>query len=247
VSQEPAPAASRVIKRYENRKLYDPQARRYVTLEDLAGMVAAGTEVHVLDQRSGEDLTAVVLAQVILEGIKQRTANIPRQVLSRLIRLGARTGARAAEWIGPAEAAARARQEAERIVAGLLGRGRLSLEEALALRQEISGSVQRIVSEAQRGLEARIRGLMDTTARDAGLTPAIHGLKERLLSFETYLAEPKTKARSQAGAAADGRARPRPGRAKGEERWQAGRRRRAGNRRRAATSGGTPGARRSRR
>lgn len=185
--KERAPV-ERVITRYDNRKLYDPQTRRYVTLADLAGMVARGLEVRVVDQRTGEDLTAAVLAQVILDGIKERTASIPRQVLSRLIRLGARGAERFGRWMGPQEAAAKARTEAERMVEGLIARGRLTLEEALSLRQDIASTVQRLVVEAQHGLEERIRNLVDTTDRE-GVHPALSSLKEKLLAFETYLDE----------------------------------------------------------
>lgn len=180
--------AERVITRYDNRKLYDPHTRRYVTLADLAAMVARGVEVSVVDQRTGEDLTAAVLAQVILEGIKERTARIPRQVLSRLIRLGARGAERFGLWMGPQEAAARARTEAERMVEGLIARGRLTLEEALGLRQDIASTVQRLVVEAQHGLEERIRNLLDVSEHE-GVHPALSSLKEKLLAFETYLDE----------------------------------------------------------
>jgi polyhydroxyalkanoate synthesis repressor PhaR len=187
----------RVIKRYDNRKLYDPEARRYVTLDDLARMIGGGLDLRVVDQRTGDDLTTVVLAQVMLEGLKQRTASIPHQVLSRLIRLGhtasMATGARGkagswAEWTGPSEAAARAKEEAERIVSGLLSRGRLTLDEALALRQEMAGSVQRIVQDAQHGLESRLRGLMERSENEHGVNPALLALKTRLLTFENLLA-----------------------------------------------------------
>jgi polyhydroxyalkanoate synthesis regulator phasin len=161
-----------------------------VTLGDLAGLVASGLDVRVLDQRTGEDLTAAMLAQVILEGIKERTASIPRQVLSRLIRLGATGAKKLGRWMGPQEAAARARTEAERIVEGLIARGRLTLEEALGLRQEIASTVQRLVTEAQHGLEDRIRQLLDVTEREGGVQPALSSLKERLLAFEAYLDDP---------------------------------------------------------
>ena len=182
----PAGARERLIRRYDNRKLYDPAARRYVTLPDLARVVGGGEDVHVLDQRTGEDLTAVVLAQVILEGVKERTARIPGQVLARLIRLGFGPDGRRAPWPDPAQAAARARQEAERIVTGLLGRGRLTLEEGMALRQEIAGAVQRLVADAQHGLEARVHRLLDATAGGA-VHPALAALRDRLLSLETRL------------------------------------------------------------
>lgn len=172
-----------VIKRYENRKLYDAQARTYVTLADLARMVADGREIHVVDQKTGEDLTTLVLAQVVLEGVKERTADIPRQVLSRLIRLAARP---AAAWAEPAqEAAARARSEAERIASGLLAKGRLTLDEALAVRQEIAGSVHRLVADAQHGIESRFRGLFEAAG---GPGEKLRTLEHKLDAFEQVLA-----------------------------------------------------------
>ena len=187
----PAPAG-RLIRRYENRKLYDPAARRYVTLDDLARMVARGEDVRVVDQRQGEDLTAVVLAQVILEGVKERTARIPGQVLARLIRLGFDRGEPASRWPDPAAVASRAREEAERIVGGLLGRGRLTLDEAVVLRHEIAGSVQRLVADAQHGLESRFHRLLEASGEGEGegVRPSLAALRERLLSLETDLDEP---------------------------------------------------------
>ena len=175
----------RSIRRYENRKLYDPAARRYVTLEDLATMVAAGEEVQVLDQKSGEDLTNLVLAQVVLEAVKERTAAIPRQVLTRLVRFG--VGASRRPAAAAPDLASRAREEAERIVSGLLGRGRLTLEEGLSLRQEIVRSVTSVVADAQRGLERALHGLVERAEREGGVGLSLQALKEKLLTLETYL------------------------------------------------------------
>jgi polyhydroxyalkanoate synthesis repressor PhaR len=182
--------AERVIKRYDNRKLYDPLAKRYVTLDGLARLIAAGQDVSVRDQKSGEDITTTVLAHVILEALKERTARIPRQVLLRLIRLGMTPSpaARRAALRTPLDAAARAREEAEKIVAGLLKRGGLPLEEALALRQEIAATLHKAVGEAQRGLEQRFHSLMEWTERESGISPALQALKERLLTFESSAA-----------------------------------------------------------
>jgi polyhydroxyalkanoate synthesis repressor PhaR len=193
---EAAPAPERVIKRYGNRKLYDARKGRYVTLDDLAAMVAAGQEVRVVDQETGADLTTITLAQVILEGIKERTASIPGQVLARLIRYGSAPRGPGQDW-SPQQAAARARGEAERIVAGLLGRGRLTLEEGLALRQEIAGTVQRMVAEAQHGLESRLRGLLERSEKEGGVSPSLRALRERLMTFEGALAAPAAKARDR--------------------------------------------------
>lgn len=186
VAKTTQPAPERVIKRYGNRKLYDPLTRSYVTLEGLARLIAAGHDVQVLDQKTGADLTNTVLAQVILEALKERTASIPRPVLVRLIRLGM-SPALAEPARSARDHAQQARDEAEKIVGGLLQRGRLSLEDALALRQEIAGALHRVVGETQRGLERRFHGLLEWSERESGTSPVIQSLKERLLTLEAYL------------------------------------------------------------
>ena len=187
---KPQAASARVFKRYSNRKLYDPAGKRYVTLEDLAAHVGTGEEILVQDQPTGEDITNLVLAQVVLEGVKERTASIPRQVLARLVRLTAAPKPGKGTAPPPPSIPARARAEAERIVAGLLSRQLLSLEEALRLRQEIAHSVQSVVADAQRGLEQALHGLLERTEREGGVTLSLQSLKERLMTLETYLATP---------------------------------------------------------
>ena len=189
-------AAPGIIKRYANRKLYDAAGKRHVTLEDLALRVGGGEEILVEDQQTGEDITNLVLAQVVLETVKDRTASIPRQVLTRLVRFTAAAGA----VPKPAPSvAARAREEAERIVASLLSRHKLSLEEALGLRHEIAGAVQGVVAEAQHGLEQALHGLLERTEKEGGVNPSLASLKERLLTLETWLAGPGTSAARRAG------------------------------------------------
>lgn len=76
----------RVVKRYTNRKLYDTAASRYVSLEDVAGFVRAGEEVQVIENVSGEDLTAVTLAQIILEDERQKRSFVSLPLLRDLVR-----------------------------------------------------------------------------------------------------------------------------------------------------------------
>jgi polyhydroxyalkanoate synthesis repressor PhaR len=74
-----------VIKKYENRRLYDTAASRYVNLDDVARMVREGVEIQVLDARSGEDLTRVILTQVIMEDAKGHESGLPLDLLRKLI------------------------------------------------------------------------------------------------------------------------------------------------------------------
>jgi polyhydroxyalkanoate synthesis repressor PhaR len=77
-----------VIKRYSNRKLYDTQESRYVTLEEIEEMIRAGREISVADATSGEDLTSVTLTQIILENERTHRANLPSAFLHQLIKHG---------------------------------------------------------------------------------------------------------------------------------------------------------------
>ena len=75
-----------VVKRYPNRKLYDTQAKRYVTLDGIAELIRAGEDVQVIDHASGEDLTALTLTQIIFEQEKKQSGLLPLPTLTGLIR-----------------------------------------------------------------------------------------------------------------------------------------------------------------
>ena len=77
-----------VIKRYSNRKLYDTQESRYVTLEEIEEMIRAGSRDPVVDAASGKDLTSVTLTQIILENERTRQASLPPAFLHQLIKHG---------------------------------------------------------------------------------------------------------------------------------------------------------------
>jgi polyhydroxyalkanoate synthesis repressor PhaR len=77
-----------VIKRYSNRKLYDTQESRYVTLEEIEEMIRAGKEIQVVDAGSGEDLTSVTLTQIILESERNHRGTLPSAFLHQLIKYG---------------------------------------------------------------------------------------------------------------------------------------------------------------
>jgi polyhydroxyalkanoate synthesis repressor PhaR len=74
-----------VIKRYPNRRLYDTSAGKYVNLGDVAAAVRQGTDVKVVDAKTGEDLTRVILTQVIVEDAKDQPAGLPLELLRQLI------------------------------------------------------------------------------------------------------------------------------------------------------------------
>lgn len=77
---------ARLIKRYENRKLYDTEASAYVSLADVARLVRQGETVEVVDKATGKDLTAQILTQIILEEGKRGNSAISTEVLHDLVR-----------------------------------------------------------------------------------------------------------------------------------------------------------------
>lgn len=76
----------RRIKRYDNRKLYDTEASEYVSLADIAALVRRGETVKVVDNATGDDLTAQTLTQIILEEGKSGRQVIPSDLLHQLLR-----------------------------------------------------------------------------------------------------------------------------------------------------------------
>ncbi len=77
-------AEPKIIKRYSNRKLYDTEASKYVTLDEIARMVKAGDELRIIDNETKEDLTSVTLTQIIYEEEK-RESRMPLSMLRNLI------------------------------------------------------------------------------------------------------------------------------------------------------------------
>jgi len=199
VTLDKAANGARLIRRYGNRKLYDTATRRYVTLEDLARLVAGGHEIEVVEQKTGEDLTSLTLAQVLLEGVKQGASRIPRQVLTRLIRIAAGPASAWGDWPEPQDTASRARQEAERIVSRVLGRGRLSLDDAVTLRQDVGQMVHRLVSEAHSGVESRLRAVLERGEGVAGRS--LDALRGGIEAFEAYIETPIPPPPAPAGSA----------------------------------------------
>ncbi len=78
----------RIIKRYANRKLYDTQHSRYVTLEQIAEMIRQGDDVQIIDNKSKDDLTSVTLAQIIFEEEKKQKSFLPLQAMRNIIQTG---------------------------------------------------------------------------------------------------------------------------------------------------------------
>jgi len=118
----------RLIKRYDNRKLYDTHAKSYVSLEDLATLIRQGHDLQVLDNSTGQDITAPTLSKVILETSRPW---LPSGVLHELLR-----------WSGRAMSTTAG--ELERRLDGLLLKSLERLGIVSEMRQEVERLKQRL-------------------------------------------------------------------------------------------------------
>src|SRR5581483_5374440 len=88
-----------IIKKYENRRLYESVNSRYVNLEEVAELVKQGHEVRVVDAASGEDLTRLVLTQIIMEDAKEPGSMFPLDILRQMVAASGRTQQNALQYM----------------------------------------------------------------------------------------------------------------------------------------------------
>jgi len=77
-----------IIKRYRNRKLYNTQSKRYITLEGIEGLIKQQEDIIVVDNDTGNDITATTLSQIIFGLEKNQTGSLPINLLISLIQSG---------------------------------------------------------------------------------------------------------------------------------------------------------------
>jgi polyhydroxyalkanoate synthesis repressor PhaR len=185
----PVPAGGRepkVIKRYTNRKLYDTEESRYVTLDEIARMIKGGAEVKIVDNRTKEDLTSVTLAQIIFEEEK-KTSKVSLDMLKDLIRYGGEVAQRfvegtQAELRGKVEAV---RAAAEQRVQNLITRSQDTRDRAMELVQ----SSQEAMLALQRRVDERVRAAVEGMANLAEVRRQLEDIGRRIEGLEKRLDE----------------------------------------------------------
>jgi polyhydroxyalkanoate synthesis repressor PhaR len=196
----------RIIKRYANRKLYDTQHSRYVTLDQISEMIRAGDEVKIVDNKSKEDLTSVTLAQIIFEEEKKQRSFLPLTAMRNIIQNGGEWIAEAQRRVtsilpfkdrdrdahpGAAEDEPPPEEESgEHELAEQDGAPR-KREELAALRQirEWVTQSQKALDDWQKRVDGRIRHAVETISPFAGLQKDVKQLSERIAELESKLAD----------------------------------------------------------
>jgi len=127
-----------VIKRYPNRKLYDTEAKKYITLDGIAKLIRSGEEITVIDHTTEEDLTAVTLTQIIFEQEKKKAGFLPKSVLTGLVQAGGDTlNSLRRSLSAPLDLFHQVDNEIERRVQLLISKGELAKDEGARLRDKL--------------------------------------------------------------------------------------------------------------
>lgn len=79
---------ARIIKRYQNRKLYDTNQSCYVTLEEISHMIKNGDDLRVIDNKTKADITAITLTQLLYETERKSKNAVPVEMLKEIIKSG---------------------------------------------------------------------------------------------------------------------------------------------------------------
>ena len=172
---------ARVVKRYANRKLYDTTTSRYVALDDIAVLIRSGEEVEVTDNESGADLTAVTLAQIILEEERRHKDLRSLPLLRELVRYGgdaiSTVTSRGIEALGGM------REAAERRVSEIVSEGTVRP----AIIDEVLNTSRRQIEDLQRRVDQGIRQSVDRLRSYPGIGAEVDRLEGRVRDIENRI------------------------------------------------------------
>ncbi len=148
-----------IIKRYPNRKLYDTEAKKYITLNGISDLIRQGEEVVVIDHTTDEDLTAVTLTQIIFEQEKKSGGFLPQSVLTGLVRAGGDTmNSLRRSLTTPLELLKHVDEEIEERLQTLVERGDLAKDEAIKLGEKLLSQRAKTKLPGQQHLERLFAG-----------------------------------------------------------------------------------------
>lgn len=171
-------SSTRIIKRYQNRKLYDTEASSYVTLDDIASMIRRGEDLTVVDNKTKKDITTTTLTQIILEGEKKTKRFLPIDTLKNIIqqRSGSLSNFLSKSVESGKHSITHAKEEAEKQIEGLLKR----LE-----------SPAKAIDEVQKKLDEKIRQTVENFSGANSLQERIENLTKKLNNIEKQIASLK--------------------------------------------------------
>lgn len=153
----------RTIKRYSNRKLYDTEDKRYITLEQIAALVRENQDIKVVDNQTGEDLTTVTLSQILLEQEKRKETSLPKSFFTNLIQRSTTqvmdfTKKNVLSWF---DSSFGSEQEVEANIDKAVQAGEVSQDEAKKLKDEIRTRTSAFRKKVDEMVERRVQDVLE--------------------------------------------------------------------------------------
>ncbi len=170
----------RTIKRYSNRKLYDTEDKRYITLEQIGELVRDGHDIRVVENQTGEDLTNVTLSQILLEQEKRKEGNLPKSFFMNLIQ---RSSTSVVDFVRKNvlqhfDATFLSEEKLSENVDELVRKGELAQEEAAQLKSEIKSRSQTFKQRLDELIEGRVEVVL--ASLNSPTKAAVEALKQRV-------------------------------------------------------------------
>ena len=184
----------RIIKKYANRKLYDTHAKKHISREQLADLIKKGEEVTIIDNPTGEDITASIISQLIGMDDQDTDSAISPRLLMQLLRKGSGTLTDYAKkyvslWQG---AFNMAEDEIDKLVGRLVKNKELSNDEGSRLKKEIIGYTDGIKKWVGESVDKRVGEVFD--AMNLATSEHIEELSDRIDALANKVAQmEKTK------------------------------------------------------
>jgi polyhydroxyalkanoate synthesis repressor PhaR len=179
----------KIIKRYQNRKLYDTERSCYVTLNEIAELIKNGEDVKVVDNKSKRDLTSLTLAQIIFEEEKKRKRLLPLGLLKNIIQSSG--GSLVDFWkksvTSKVSSLGQAQEELEGFFHKLMAKGSMSREDGQHLFQSLGNFSQKTLEEFQRRLDEGVRDALGRILPGRNLREEFAQLKEKIALLEEKL------------------------------------------------------------
>lgn len=189
---------TRIIKRYANRKLYDTEHSRYVTLDQISEMIRNGDDVKIVDNKTKEDLTTVTLAQIIFEEEKKQRSFLPLGAMRNIIQSG---GESAREWFAAAQAKVQSilpgkkkdgepddapDRTVDQMPAEPHDEAMVTKRSLASLREWVDHSKMRL-EEWQKQVDGKIRSAIEGISPFAGVNKDVRALADRIAELESKL------------------------------------------------------------
>lgn len=181
--------AIRVIKKYQNRKLYDTKDSCYITLDEIAKLIQKGEDITVVENRTKNDVTSIILTQILVDQEKSKKSILPLTMLKQIIRSG--TGSlfdfiQRYVLLG-IESEADAQAEAMRYIEHMVTRGEITKAEGKALVSQLAAQAQKNMEEFQNRIRETIEQTLRRATNITQLEDNISRLHERIDRLEMQL------------------------------------------------------------